>query len=73
MADRSAASDILEVACLSKHSLVDNLDQSLSRVLDDDADIAGPGIDCVLKQFLDRRRRSLHDFACSDEIGYVRW
>ena len=54
-----------------RHSfpVVDDLHQCLSRVLDQDLDLCGTGINSILDQLLDNRSRSLNHFASRNLIG----
>ena len=51
--------------------VIDDLDKCFPGVFNEDADIAGSGIYCVLKQLLDSGRGPLHDLSGSDQIRYV--
>ncbi len=49
-------------------AIVDDSNQILATLLERDIDTRGAGIDRILDQFLDRRRRALDDFARGDAI-----
>ena len=52
-------------------AVVDHLDQGLARILDDDADRAGSGVNGIFQKFLDDRGRALDHFPGGYEVGYV--
>ena len=54
-------------------SVVDDLDESPSCVLDDDGHLVGTGIHRVLHQLLHHGRRSLNDLSRGYHICYIAW
>ena len=52
-------------------SVVNYLYESPSTVGNDYGNIVGPCVHRILHQFLDHGSRSLHDFPCRYDIGYV--
>src|SRR5271156_1285654 len=53
-------------------AIVGDRDQRLAALLEDNVDARSAGIDGVLDQFLDRRRRALDDLARGDAVDQDR-
>ena len=51
-------------------TVVHDLYQRSTGILEIDADISGSGIDGILHEFLDHRGRALYHLACGDLIGH---
>ena len=54
-------------------SVVDDLDERASRVLDDHCHLVRTGIDGILNELLHHGRRSLNDLSRSDHVRNVAW
>jgi len=52
-------------------SVVDDLDQGLTGILDDDLDVGGSGVNGILNQLLDDRSGALDHLTGSDLIGNI--
>ena len=54
-------------------SVVDDLDQGPSRILDHDRDLVSICIDCIFHELLHHGCRSLDDLSRGDHVRYVAW
>ena len=54
-------------------SVVNDLDQGASGILDDHGHLIRPCIDSILHKLLHHGCRSLYDLSRGDHVGYVAW